>query len=1217
MGGGTMTVKATKIEALKLQSSTYGVTIPVIFGVTRVAGNLVWYDGFTAHKHKKTQSAGKGGAKTKTITYTYTAHVAMAIAEGTIIGVPRVWRGKEKFTGGIPAANILTATETYTVPGGGGAKTVANSATWKSTSLVWYTGAVEVGDGSTSGPIYLAEGTDYTVAAGVYTFGAAWAGKTISIQYQYTSGSTAQAALSQLGLTMFDGRVGQGTWSLLTGSFSAQAIPYSGLAFLGGQDYDLADDATIPNHNFEVQGALCYSLGSTIPDADPAQIMVAMLTNARYGAQFPAARLNFSYWSTYCRAAGLLFSPALTEQLSAAELLDRMGELTNSAAVWSGGSLRMMPYGDQALTGNGSTYTPNVTPIYDLDDSDFLPGSSDGEPVSMSIKAPADSYNHVRVEYLDRAGEYNIAVAEAKDQADIDAYGLRSRDVVEAHWICDAAVARKVAQLLLQRSLYVRATYKFRLPWTFALLEPMDLVTLTDSGLGLNLTAVRITRIEEAEDGELEVEAEEFPAGVATASTYGAQGGGGTSQDFNAAPGSVSTPYIFEAPADRTQTGLEVYAAVTGTGSNWGGCGVWVSMDGVNYTLAGVVYGGSRYGTLTGAISGGNLPVQLVDTTDTIASTSATDAAALTSLCYIGGSVREYLAFQTATLTGAGAYTLGGLVRGAFGTSSANAHANGDAFVRVDDGIAKSGPLDLSMIGKTIHFKFTSFNVFGAAEEDLSAVTDYTYTITGQHSGVVTPTGLTITPQQGGLLMTIGTSGGTVPPNTVFEVYEHTAATPFASATLAWAGSGNVLFLPRDTSGRFYWVRARRGTLVSGTYPATNGALGVALGQAPPDADATSKWRICTDAEFLKDFGAATQGWYPNALASYTYTGGLIGGYATLSPNGSTDAYITSYKYSQPTDALIGTWPITVNVRWRVASALTGSNKRLKVSLLVAYDLGGTISYTTVDATTVDLTSAVVGTWYQSSVQLLWVRNGNEQIVNGAPVPPIPRVRLSIAAADVSAGTVDIDYCDATFGTTTSKSLGGAATAGASAVGDLTSGGAVTHTYTSGSGTETVPAGKTSVRIRVWGGGQAGNRDAAGGNPYGGGGGGFSERTIAVVAGNTLSYSVAASRAGRSTDGQGANGNASSVTGTVSGGSVNMVANGGTNNLGGTATGGTTNTTGGAGINPDGGAGAGTGGGAGGVSFGQAGTAPGGGGAGSIGGTSGAGARGQVEFYYT
>ena len=156
MGGGTMTVKATKIEALKLQSSTYGVTIPTVFGVTRVAGNLVWYDGFTAHKHKKTQSAGKGGAKTKTITYTYTAHVAMAIAEGTIIGVPRVWRGKEKFLGGIPAANILTATETYTVPGGGGAKTVSNSASWKSTSLVWYTGAIEVGDGSTSGPIYLA-----------------------------------------------------------------------------------------------------------------------------------------------------------------------------------------------------------------------------------------------------------------------------------------------------------------------------------------------------------------------------------------------------------------------------------------------------------------------------------------------------------------------------------------------------------------------------------------------------------------------------------------------------------------------------------------------------------------------------------------------------------------------------------------------------------------------------------------------------------------------------------------------------------------------------------------------------------------------------------------------------------------------------------------------------------------------------------------------------
>jgi hypothetical protein len=51
--------------------------------------------------------------------------------------------------------------------------------------------------------------------------------------------------------------------------------------------------------------------------------------------------------------------------------------------------------------------------------------------------------------------------------------------------------------------------------------------------------------------------------------------------------------------------------------------------------------------------------------------------------------------------------------------------------VRVDESVVGSGPLDLSMISKTIHVKLTSFNVFGLAEESLASVTDYTYTITG------------------------------------------------------------------------------------------------------------------------------------------------------------------------------------------------------------------------------------------------------------------------------------------------------------------------------------------------------------------------------------------------------------------------------------------------------------------------------------------------------
>jgi hypothetical protein len=730
-GSQTISTSETRIEALRLQSSTYGATIAAMFGVTRVPGNMLWTGGFRAIPTTTTQRSGKGGSvRVRNTTYSYVAHVAMALGEGPIIGIRRVWRGKKQYSGGFLGSEILTATHSYTVPGGGGSVTVTNAASWTNTVVVFYTAPIAPGDGSSSGPAYLAEGVDYTVAGGTYTFPAAQAGRALSIQYQYVP-SGFEAGLAELGMTKFPGQVGQATWSLLAGSFAAEAVPYSGLAYVAAQDYDLGGDAAVENHNFEVQAALAYHLGAAVADVDPALVAFHCLTHQRFGALLPSSRVNFGLWSTYCRAAGLLISPAMTEQTTAIELLDALGKITNTAPVWSGGRLRMMPFGDSPLNGFGATYTPNVTPVYDLDETCFLPRSGGGEPIEQIPRPKADRYNHVRIEFVDRANDYNVAIAETKDQADIDTAGLRTAPVVKAHSITTANVAQVAGQLLLQRYLYVPADYRFSLPATFALLEPMDLVRLRSTGpLGLTDVVVRIRSIEEETDGDLNIVAEEFAAGIATASLYLPQAGLGYNPNFNAAPGNVLPPTIFEAPAERTTTGLEVYAAVGGIGPNWGGCTVWVSLDGAAFVAAGTVVGGTKYGRLTGPIAGGNLPVVL--NSGQLVSASATDAAALSSLCYIGGSSPEYLAYQGATLTGSFAYTLAGLVRGQFGTDGAAPHATNDPFVRVDEAIGRSGPLDLGLIGRTITFKFTSFNLYGSAEQDLADVTGYTYTITGR-----------------------------------------------------------------------------------------------------------------------------------------------------------------------------------------------------------------------------------------------------------------------------------------------------------------------------------------------------------------------------------------------------------------------------------------------------------------------------------------------------
>ena len=132
----------------------------------------------------------------------------------------------------------------------------------------------------------------------------------------------------------------------------------------------------------------------------------------------------------------------------------------------------------------------------------------------------------------------------------------------------------------------------------------------------------------------------------------------------------------------------------------------------------------------------------------------------------------------------------------------------------------------------------------------------------------------------------------------------------------------------------------------------------------------------------------------------------------------------------------------------------------------------------------------------------------------------------------------------------------------------------VTRTYTSGvAATETVPAGATLVTVRTVGGGGSGAKDI----PSGAGGGGsaaYSSIVIAVTGGNTFTYTVGTGGAGQAVDvTMGNNGVDSTVSGTVAGGTINLVAGKGfAGNVGlsagpgGTASGGSTNTPGNAAI---------------------------------------------------
>lgn len=93
--GRTTTMRANKISEFTVNTAEYGAVVPEIIGTVRTAGNVIYYDDFTAHEHRETHKAGKGGkSKQVSITYTYTVAVILGLCEGPISGIGKVWIGK-------------------------------------------------------------------------------------------------------------------------------------------------------------------------------------------------------------------------------------------------------------------------------------------------------------------------------------------------------------------------------------------------------------------------------------------------------------------------------------------------------------------------------------------------------------------------------------------------------------------------------------------------------------------------------------------------------------------------------------------------------------------------------------------------------------------------------------------------------------------------------------------------------------------------------------------------------------------------------------------------------------------------------------------------------------------------------------------------------------------------------------------------------------------
>jgi hypothetical protein len=91
-----------RLNDLTVQTSTYGATIPRVYGTIALFGNVFWLENNKLKEVATTESQGgkgmpglSGGGETTT--YAYFATFALGLCEGPIIGIRRIWIGPKLF----------------------------------------------------------------------------------------------------------------------------------------------------------------------------------------------------------------------------------------------------------------------------------------------------------------------------------------------------------------------------------------------------------------------------------------------------------------------------------------------------------------------------------------------------------------------------------------------------------------------------------------------------------------------------------------------------------------------------------------------------------------------------------------------------------------------------------------------------------------------------------------------------------------------------------------------------------------------------------------------------------------------------------------------------------------------------------------------------------------------------------------------------------------
>ncbi|RID91408.1 host specificity protein [Gemmobacter lutimaris] len=110
LGAGSEAVEVGRVDRFRLMGASEGAAVAQVFGRVRVAGQVIWATRFM--EQTSTTGGGKGAPSPRTTTYSYSVSLAVALCQGRISSIGRIWADGVEIASGELSLRVYTGSDT-------------------------------------------------------------------------------------------------------------------------------------------------------------------------------------------------------------------------------------------------------------------------------------------------------------------------------------------------------------------------------------------------------------------------------------------------------------------------------------------------------------------------------------------------------------------------------------------------------------------------------------------------------------------------------------------------------------------------------------------------------------------------------------------------------------------------------------------------------------------------------------------------------------------------------------------------------------------------------------------------------------------------------------------------------------------------------------------------------------------------------------------------